>query len=81
MIAREFELTCARIIEISEASRIAERFERYRGRLAVRLPMIDAVNREQVELLRRYRRSPDETSKAALLRSINCIAAGFGTTG
>ena len=81
MIAREFELTCARIVEISEAPRIAERFERYRGRLAVRLPMIDAVNREQVELLRRYRCSADETAKAALLRSINCIAAGFGTTG
>jgi phosphoenolpyruvate carboxylase len=42
------------------------------------------VNRQQIELLRRYRVAEPERAGehlAALLLSINCIAAGFGTTG
>jgi len=43
------------------------------------------VNREQVELLRRFRSAQDETAKEAikipLLLSISCIAAGLGATG
>jgi len=38
------------------------------------------VNRQQAELLRRYRAGQDD-ALAALLLSINCIAAGCGTTG
>ena len=47
--------------------------------------MINAVNREQVELLRRFRGASTEREreryKLALLLSINCIAAGLGATG
>ena len=43
------------------------------------------MNRQQIELLRRYRAAaggkPQDDYLAALLLSINCIAAGFGTTG
>ena len=46
---------------------------------------INEVNREQVELLRRFRASesePDrEAFKSALLLSINTVAAGLGATG
>jgi phosphoenolpyruvate carboxylase len=47
--------------------------------------MLNQVNRQQIDLLRRYRAAPggkvQEDALAALLLSINCIAAGFGTTG
>ena len=81
MVEREYHLTCETILAITGGDRIAGRFSQYSSRLASRLPVIDAVNREQVELLRRYRADPSNTIRVALLRSINCIAAGFGTTG
>jgi phosphoenolpyruvate carboxylase len=81
MIEREYRLTCGAILSLTDTREIAGRFTQYHHRLALRLPVIDAVNREQVELLRRYRREPSDSLRNALLRSINCIAAGFGTTG
>jgi len=81
MIEREYHLTCETILTLTQTSRLASRFTQYSGRLTSRLPVIDAVNREQVELLRRYRTTPSDPIRVALLRSINCIAAGFGTTG
>jgi phosphoenolpyruvate carboxylase len=81
MVEREYHLTCETIRAITGCAQIAGRFTQYSSRLASRLPVIDAVNREQVELLRRYRAEPSDTIRVALLRSINCIAAGFGTTG
>ncbi len=81
MVEHEYHLTYQTIVSITEVSRIAGRFTQYSSRLASRLPVIDAVNREQVELLRRYRADPTDAVRVALLRSINCIAAGFGTTG
>ena len=43
------------------------------------------VRAQQIELLRRFRESggdkTQEEQLSALLLSINCIAAGFGTTG
>jgi phosphoenolpyruvate carboxylase len=81
MVKHEYDLTCDIILRLAEEQTIAERFTQYRSRLNSRLPVIDAVNREQVELLRRHRAAPSETVRLALLRSINCIAAGFGATG
>ena len=81
MVEHEYHLTYQTIVSITEVPRIAGRFTQYSSRLASRLPVIDAVNREQVELLRRYRADPTDAVRVALLRSINCIAAGFGTTG
>jgi len=81
MIEHEYHLTCDSILSLTQTRRIASRFTQYSGRLASRLPVIDAANREQVELLRRYRANPTDPIRVALLRSINCIAAGFGTTG
>jgi phosphoenolpyruvate carboxylase len=62
----------------------AGRFPQFRQRLGNRLPTLNQVNRQQIELLRRYRAAGPEQAQdhlAALLLSINCIAAGFGTTG
>jgi len=85
LIEAEYALTRAMVLRISGAERIAERFPLYRERLEERLPTINQVSREQVELLRRFRSEEDEDEreavKSALLLSINCIAVGFGATG
>ena len=85
VIEAEHELTRAMVLRVTGAAEIGERFPIHRARLADRLPTINEVNREQVELLRRFRNAQDETAKEAikipLLLSISCIAAGLGATG
>jgi phosphoenolpyruvate carboxylase len=85
LIEQEYHLTCEMILRISREREIGERFPAYRARLAHRLPTINQVNRDQVELLRRFRASDTEAAmeayKSNLLLSINCIASGLGATG
>jgi len=85
MVEREYQLTREMVLRISGDREVAQRFPQYRARLDRRLPAINQVNREQVELLRRFRTAEDESTKeeykSALLLSINCIAAGLGATG
>jgi len=85
LIENELALTRDMILRVSEENLIAERFPAYRSRLEHRLPTINKVNREQVELLRGFRASTNELAKEAyksnLLLSINCIASGLGATG
>jgi phosphoenolpyruvate carboxylase len=86
MIEVEHERTVAAILGVTGARRIAERFAQLRNRLQRRVVMLDQVHRCQIELLHRVRApSPDPEQRgaylSALLFSINCIAAGFGTTG
>ena len=70
--------------KVSGGGELAERFPRHRAALRERLPTINEVNREQVELLRLFRGADEaerERYKPALLLSINCVAAGLGATG
>ncbi len=80
LVAEEYHRTVAAIQRIVGPGGVARRFPQFRQRLERRLPVLDQVNRQQVELLRRYR-AGQEDALAPLLLSINCIAAGFGTTG
>jgi len=85
MIEREYQLTREMVRRVSGEAEIGDRFPRHREVLAERLPMINEVNREQVELLSRFRDASTEAEreryKPALLLSINCIAGGLGATG
>lgn len=85
LIEQEFRLTCDMVLRISKEREIGERFPAYRARLAHRLPTINQVNRDQVDLLRRFRACTTEEEmqpyKSNLLLSINCIASGLGATG
>src|SRR2546425_928041 len=85
LIEEELRRTVTTLQRIAGEAVIAERFPQFRQRLARRLPTLNQVNRQQIELLRRYRRAAsgraEEDTLAALLLSINCIAAGFGATG
>jgi len=85
LVTDEYHRTVAVVRRLTGCSALAERFPQFCQRLANRLPTLNQVNRQQIELLRRYRTAgvekPPEDQLAALLLSINCIAAGFGTTG
>jgi phosphoenolpyruvate carboxylase len=86
MIEAEHARTVSAILGITGANMIAERFAQLRNRLERRIVMLDQVHRRQIELLHRVRTLVPDTDQrnaelSALLFSINCIAAGFGTTG
>jgi phosphoenolpyruvate carboxylase len=85
MIEQEYRLTTALVLEVSGGAVVAERMPQFRARLARRLPSINQVGRQQIELLRQYRQAGSEQARrdcqVPLLLSINCIAAGFGATG
>ncbi len=85
MVTDEYHRTREVVSRITGCTEPAGRFPQFRQRLGRRLPTLNRVNRQQIELLRRYRSAATEKAResqlAALLLSINCIAAGFGTTG
>jgi phosphoenolpyruvate carboxylase len=85
LVTDEYHRTVDAVRRLSGGAELAARFPQFRQRLARRLPILDQVHRQQVALLREYRARPDDAGAAdrlaALLLSINCIAAGFGTTG
>jgi phosphoenolpyruvate carboxylase len=85
LVEEEYHRTVEAVLRISGGRELVERYPRFRRRLARRLPTINQVNRQQIELLRRFRESGSDKSQeeqlSALLLSINTIAAGFGATG
>ena len=85
MVESELKLTTQMVRKLSGGAEIGARFPRYRDVLKERLTTINDVNREQVDLLRRFRGAANESEreryKPALLLSINTIAAGLGATG
>jgi phosphoenolpyruvate carboxylase len=85
MIEAELARTKEMVLKVSGGTVIAARFPEFRAALSARLPTINEVNREQVQLLRRFRGSQSEAEreafKSALLLSINTVAAGLGATG
>ena len=85
LIEAEYHRTVEAVLRVSGGSKPAERFPRFRRRLARRLPTINQVSRQQVDLLRRFRAASTDQQRqqylSALLLSINCISSGFGATG
>ncbi|HXE56768.1 MAG TPA: phosphoenolpyruvate carboxylase, partial [Gemmatimonadales bacterium] len=84
MVAEEYRRTVEAVLGITGEASPAERFPRFRRRLDRRLPTLNQVSRQQVELLRRFRAATGDDRDdylSALLLSINCVAAGFGATG
>ncbi|MBC8049987.1 MAG: phosphoenolpyruvate carboxylase [Chitinophagales bacterium] len=85
LVKEEFALTVEMVIKLTGEKDISERFPVYRERIAARLPIINQVNRQQVELLRSFRvvehGEAKEAFKSNLLLSINCIAGGLGAVG
>ena len=84
IIKDEYDRTVRMLLWLSGDAELAARFAQYKVRLARRLPIIDRVNRQQIELLRRFRaggNGGDADRLVPLLLSMNCIASGLGWTG
>ncbi|HWH73802.1 MAG TPA: phosphoenolpyruvate carboxylase, partial [Methylibium sp.] len=85
MIEREYRLTVSEVLRLSGSAYPGARFPDFDKRLSDRLPIINRAGREQIALLRAFRAGGDEAQREALRRalllSINCVAAGFGSTG
>ncbi len=85
-VEEEYRRTVHAVLRVTGNDMLLERFPRFRRRLSRRLPMLSRVGRAQVELIRRFRSASEpgearDEHLAALLLSINCVAAGLGWTG
>ncbi|MGZ8224093.1 MAG: phosphoenolpyruvate carboxylase [Methylobacter sp.] len=86
MVQNEYHRTVQQVLAVSGSTILAERFPRFRRKLARRLPSINQVGREQVKLVKFFRGTNKENQEqqkklVSLLLSINCIATGLGWTG
>ena len=83
MIEEEYERTRDAVLRVSGSEALCDRFVMFSDRLERRLPIIDRVSREQVELIKlcRGKERPETLDLVPLLLSINCVAAGLGWTG
>ncbi|HEX6965462.1 MAG TPA: phosphoenolpyruvate carboxylase [Gemmatimonadaceae bacterium] len=86
MIEVEHDRTIESIQQVTRSRTLGDRFPNFRRRLGRRHGMLAWAHRQQIDLLARVRAAaPDDPARStylsALLLSINCVAAGFGTTG
>jgi phosphoenolpyruvate carboxylase len=71
----------AGVLELAEQRELLETNPVIRRSIDVRNPYVDPLNLLQVELLRRVRQDPDPRTRAALMITVNGIAAGMRNTG
>jgi phosphoenolpyruvate carboxylase len=71
----------ALVLEVTGSSTLLESNPVLRRSIDVRNPYVDPINLVQIELLRRARSGEDDRVKAALLATINGVAAGMRNTG
>ena len=69
------------VLNISEHQELLGAVPVIRRSIDVRNPYVDPLNLLQVELLRRVRHAPDARAHAALMVTVNGIAAGVRNTG
>ena len=86
MVEEEYHRTIDAVLRVTGGAALLERFPRFRRRLSRRLPALNRIGLEQVELIRHFRNVKDrgrlrDEELAPLLLSINCVAAGLGWTG
>ncbi|MEW6737701.1 MAG: phosphoenolpyruvate carboxylase [Acidobacteriota bacterium] len=79
---RRFSTAVQSVLTLTGHQVLLETNQVLRRSIQVRNPYVDPINLVQVELLRRLRAQPDDTTlPAALLVTINGIAAGMRNTG
>lgn len=86
MVEGEYHRTIDAVLRVTGGDMLLERFPRFRRRLSRRLPALNRVGLEQVELIRCFRsvntrEQLRDERLVPLLLSINCVAAGLGWTG
>ncbi|MGE0044084.1 MAG: phosphoenolpyruvate carboxylase, partial [Vicinamibacterales bacterium] len=70
-----------RVLDVTGHHQLIESNSVLRRSIDVRNPYVDPINLVQVELLRRERQAHDDRVRAALLVTINGVAAGMRNTG
>jgi phosphoenolpyruvate carboxylase len=80
-LRRRLQRAIAAIGEVTGHAELLEANPVLRRSIDVRNPYVDPINIVQVELLRRTRHRDDDDVKAALLVTVNGIAAGMRNTG
>jgi phosphoenolpyruvate carboxylase len=80
-IEAEHDRAVEAVLTIVEARELLDRQPVLQRSIRLRNPYVDPMNAIQVELLRRWRETGDETVKRPLLRSIAGIAAALRNTG
>ncbi len=71
----------AGVLDLTGHRELLESTPVIRRSIDVRNPYVDPLNLVQVELLRRVRRHPEPRAHAALMVTVNGIAAGLRNTG
>jgi len=69
------------VLDLSGHLELLESNPVIRRSIDVRNPYVDPINLVQVELMRRLRENPDRHVRAALMVTVNGIAAGMRNTG
>ena len=80
-LRRRLQRATAAVREVTGHAELLESNPVLRRSIDVRNPYVDPINIVQVELLRRARLREDDDVRAALLVTVNGIAAGMRTTG
>ncbi len=85
-IKDEYTLSSKMVLAITEEDELCDRFPNFKRHFIRRLESLNQVGIEQVELVKKFRNSDIEKSGiqdvlVPLLLSINCVAAGIGSTG
>jgi phosphoenolpyruvate carboxylase len=84
-IEAEFELSRKHVLQITGGDQLLHTEPWLQHSIRVRNPYVDPLNYIQVELLRQFRANPDQPNaaelQAAILQSINGIAAGLQNVG
>jgi phosphoenolpyruvate carboxylase len=69
------------VLDLTGHAELLESTPVIRRSIDVRNPYVDPLNLVQVELLRRVRQQPDDRAHAALMVTVNGIAAGLRNAG
>ena len=85
-IKNEYELTSKMILQITGEDQLCDRFPNFKRHFFRRLESLNRVGIEQVELVKKFRKNDTDKKDVQdvlvpLLLSINCVAAGIGSTG
>ncbi|NNC68115.1 MAG: phosphoenolpyruvate carboxylase [Gammaproteobacteria bacterium] len=85
-IKREYDLSTKMILNITGEDQLCDRFPNYKRHFYRRVESLNHVGNEQVELVKNFRNASKEHHNiedvlVPLLLSINCVAAGIGSTG
>ena len=81
VIREEYRRTLEGVLRVTGQKELLEREPALAQSIRLRNPYVDALNYLQVLFLRRYRSSPDETTRFGILVTLVGIAAGLRNTG